>query len=606
VIVGFAVRIQYVAAAMLLQALPSLIGGLALWAAWTFGRRLRGIGGDRTGLIGAQVAAVTAPLVLGLLEYTQKAVEGDAWSLRGISLAAGLLAVAAAMVVLATLLAARFLPGKDRPGSEPFRLFARAGVLVCALAAAVLLGGTAFNSSRNAAAERPNVLFVSLDSVRADDWERFLETSAGPWLRDFVGSSRGYSRAYTTWSHSLPSHASMLTGLYPLQHGARITRRPPREDVGSPLAPGAHRLTLTMAGNGYETAYFGSNAWLGPPYGLEVGFETFVNHGKALKLGVFSPVMALSATVAGRYLHYVDKVFGGLHPTTRIFTGWLGRRDSSRPFFCLLHFIDMHYPHDPPRETFSQSAAGAFAEFRGSRLRKMYDNGEIGPDRLPEAIEQLHRLSVGQLTEVEKFIIPALATLEERGLLDRTLVVLTSDHGDDLYEKTGEYGHVDVYEGVMRVPLAIRIPADGEGSTHSELASLVDLAPTALRYAGLTPPEGLPGIDLLDEASLARRSGEGLLLEGADPGTEGWNRAWVRGDYKIIERAEGGRELFNLADDPGEKNDLAAARPGIAAELAGQLEAAITSMQAAESQPVNTEDLPEHVIEQLRALGYLE
>ena len=282
-----------------------------------------------------------------------------------------------------------------------------------------------------------------------------------------------------------------------------------------------------------------------------------------------------------------------------------GRLSSELFFFCFFHFIEMHAPNDPPRQLMERFGTGPYAGVSGTRLKRMIESGEIGAAELPDAIAQLHSLSLAMLSEIDRFLGPALESLRASGELERTLVILTADHGDNFYEKADSYGHNHVYDATARVPLAIRVPGDPPGGRDVDsLVSVVDFARTIYVWTGAEAPVRLAGIDLLDPAALALTPARTVFVQGGFPGG-GVSRAIVTEQFKLIDNPNGGRELYDLRHDPRELHDLAADRPAEAADLGERLERAFAAGTEG-TMPIAIEDLPPELVNQLRGLGYLE
>jgi arylsulfatase A-like enzyme len=587
--------LPYLAFAVLLGAVPSAAGA-ALARVLAAGRRRR----PRVFVL----AGALAPLaVLGALVAWLPEAPGGA-------LRPGLRAGAVAALALAAVLGAAWLlagvsAGAAAPGgaSRLARASAGAGALLAILAAAVCLAEEV--AARGDAAAPRNVLLISLDSVRRDVFEEYLAESASPELRRLIERSRRFRDAYTTGSHSLPSHASMLTGLYPARHGARVSEEVPGQGLGSPLAPGAPLLTAALGDAGYETVAIVHNVWLGPPYGLEAGFQTYVNRGRVGRIGSFLPGVALSGSWLGRLVLGRRGGRGELHPHALLFREWLRHRNASRPFFCLLHFIENHVPHDLPQEFVRRFARGPHAGWNGSRIARRLEGGDASPALRAALLGQLRALALAQLARVDANLAPVLVALRGSGRERDTLVLLVSDHGDDYFERIGRYGHAGVYPQTTRIPLALEVPGDAGGSEHEELVSLVDLAPTIYAFTGVAPPAGLDGIDLLSargEAAPPRT----LFAEGSVPGRrERARAAMTRERLFVAEPGASGGALYDRARDPLALRALDGEPPELGAALARELRAAAGDDAGAEGQ-IPVEQLPPEVREQLRQLGYVE
>lgn len=558
----------------------------------------RGEEGRAVALVAAQAAAILVPWTLVALRYVHKSLPRTipVSSLQGILVTVGIVALAAAVGLAAVLLLRR------RGSLSGGRRLATAGWAMLALSLALCVQLPA----RARELERPNLLLISIDSLRADVFEEYVERHASPVLRRFVAGGRRYHNAHTTFSHSLPSHASMFTGLYPPTHGA-VVARGTGFAVGSPLDGKVATAASRLTSQGYETIAILANAWIGAPFGLEAGFETYVNYGLARRVGHFDLGLALNASVLAPYLRYVDARFvRTVHPNSRIFLRWLETRDSSRPFFAFLHYIEMHTPNNPPPEYRERFVSGRFAGLSGTQVLYKMEDEEFRPSDMRDVQLHLHDLHMAALARMDDFLQPVLEELMDGGWLDDTIVFLVSDHGENLYEKAGTYGKSHVYHTSSRVPFVLRVPGESEGSERSELVSLVDVAATLQAAGGLDGLDRLQGVDLLSDGP-HRGAGDWIYVEGWDVPHEGEAKAVLFGSgYKWIRDGAAGGELYDLASDPGELRDLSGAGGPLATAHRERFDEIVQKLGDAPSDRLNLDQVPEDTKQQLRALGYLQ
>jgi arylsulfatase A-like enzyme/Tfp pilus assembly protein PilF len=342
-----------------------------------------------------------------------------------------------------------------------------------------------------------------------------------------------------------PSHATLLTGLYPPQHGVR-------DNVVFVLDPGRRTLAEILKDAGYETAAFVAAYPVAAAFGFRQGFSVFREKFKD------SPVPGAGAQ--RRADDVADDVLS-----------WLPTRGKG-PFFAWVHFYDPHAPYDPP-EPFAR-------EFEGHA----YD-GEV-------AFADHH---LGRILE-------ALAAAGHR---DDTVVAVVADHGESLGEH-GEVTHaVLTYEATLHVPLILAGPGVPSSVVAKARVSTVDLLPTLLGLLGRERPDGLPGRDLRP-AFRGEALGDDALYAESIFGRLNcrWSplRALYRGDYKLIEGSRS--ELFDLARDPHEQHDLAAAEPARTDELRRLLRAAVGKLAPGGDRPRTAAIAPEQEA-LLRSLGYV-
>jgi arylsulfatase A-like enzyme/Flp pilus assembly protein TadD len=394
-----------------------------------------------------------------------------------------------------------------------------------------------------------NLLLVTLDTVRADHVGAWgYRAGETPNLDRLAAEGVRFGEAETPVPLTLPSHATILSGLLPPEHGLR------NNGVGRfPAAPAT--LATDLAAAGYRTGAFIAAFVLDHRYGLNRGFATYDDDIPR------DTAAGLDARRPGRVV--VDRALA-----------WLDE-DATKPFFAWVHLYDAHAPYAPP-----EPFATRFAT-------RPYDGG------IAEVDTQLGRL---------------LADLDRRGLAARTVVAVVGDHGEELGEH-GELTHgLLLYEPSLHVPLIVRAPGVlPAGWTVRTPVSLVDLGPTlaGLLNRPLVAPAGraLDGRNL--SLTLHRRrepAAVDLYAESMYGTSFGWSpvAAIRQGDLKYI--AAPRPELYNLARDPHEATNLAANRPREARLLA----AALTGMRTSTSPTASPADtLDAEARAKLLSLGYL-
>ena len=418
------------------------------------------------------------------------------------------------------------------------------------VAAAVVLAAiavAAYAWLRLARPGPPNILLITLDTTRADRIGAYGYAGARTPVLDAL-AARGvrFSRAAASAPLTGPSHATILTGLYPPQHGVR-------DNVVFPLAASHRSLATMLRGAGYETAAFVAAFPVASAFGFSAGFDKFDES----------------------FHESADDSQAAERPGNEVADAaiaWLTGRTSRAPFFVWTHFYDAHTPYTPP--------APFAAEFKG----REYD-GEIA-----FADQQVGRV---------------LDTLAKAGLADNTVVVVVADHGESLGEH-GESTHaILIYEATIHVPLIIAGPAVPHGETVSSRVGTADIVPTVLRLAGLPVPDELPGRDLRAAFGNGRLQSQPIYSESIFGRLNcRWSalRAWSEGDYKLIRGSS--VELFDIANDPGEAKDLAASEPQRAKQMGDALAAALARM-APSGDSARTVTVSPEQEEKLRSLGYI-
>ena len=418
----------------------------------------------------------------------------------------------------------------------------------------------------------PRVILVSIDTLRADHLGCYgygRPTSPGLDALARQGVLFGDVSAPSPWT--LPSHASLLTGLYPSRHGLKAHDRY--------LPATVPTLAALLGRAGFVTAGVVNSYNLGPRFGLDRGFQQF---------------------------SYVEETAGQQEPSTRITDqamAWL-RQYRDRRLFLFVHYYDVHSDYRSlaryeeqfvsPYQGPADGTTAQLMAFREGRVRLDVRDAAYLVDLYDAGIRQMD-------DELQRL----LAFLRDERLLDDTLLVLTSDHGEEFMERGGVLHGRTQFQEVMRVPLLMRGPGLPAGRRETAPVSLVDVMPTLLSRARVEAPPSLDGEDLgpLLRGEASPLSGRYLFGEADHNNAEpDITRAVRHGRYKLhFNRLTGKRELFDLGEDPGERVDRAAAQPAVTAELGARLERFMrTRSEAAPPSRLTPEE-----IEKLKSLGYL-
>ncbi|TNF31367.1 MAG: hypothetical protein EP329_12495 [Deltaproteobacteria bacterium] len=528
-------------------------------------------------------------------------------------------ALAAVAVALLVRLAVRSRGGLGlrHPADERLPLVGPAAAGVFFGVVARLVFGASAAAPPAASGERPNVLIIAVDSLRADVLAR--DPAVTPSIDAFARSAVSFDAAYSVMPRTFPAWASILTGKYPHHHGVRNMFPAPRP--GLIIADG---LPEVLARAGYRTAVvsdFAGDVFVRGDFGFA--------HVDAPEFTLASNVRLGGLKLHVHLLPYLVEVARGAgHPDLLAFErlgdpSWLTDRaldwldEGGRPFFLTVFYSSGHFPFAAPAPYYDR-----FTD-PGYRGRSRFHKATIGsplPDPAERAREERHirGLYQGAVAASDAAIGQLLAGLDARGLRDDTLVVVTADHGEMLYEDGLGVGHGDhLYgRGTLNVPLVIRWPGLARPGTHIPTAvPLVDLAPTVLARLGLPAPAGVDGVDqgpviagdvpptprpIFAETGLtffppetdrvddrvrfasgfsAFRFAPDTWAIYLDPkfeavATLAKQRVLIAGDRKLVyvPTRDGVRlELYDTVNDPGDRHDLAAAEPSRLAALEREL-----------------------------------
>jgi arylsulfatase A-like enzyme/Tfp pilus assembly protein PilF len=395
-------------------------------------------------------------------------------------------------------------------------------------------------------AERPNVVFITIDTLRADRLGAYGHAGAAtPTLDGLAARGVRFATAIAHVPLTGPSHASMLTGLTPIGHGVR--------DNGGYVVPAEVKTAAEeFSRAGYRTAAFVSGFPLDRRFGFNRGFSTYDDH--------------LPRGHDPRRTPYVER---SADATTDAALRWLGSPPASAaPFFLWVHYYDPHAPYEPPGELATR--------FRSSP----YD---------------------GEVAFVDAQIGRLLRDLEARGTLARTLVLATADHGEGLGEH-GEGTHgLFVYDATLKVPWIMAGPGLAGGVVPGTVARGVDVLPTLLDQAGLPVPEGLDGRSLRPAAEGKPMVDAPVYAESVYAEREfGWAPLFAlrTSRYKLVEAPR--PELYDLQADPAERTNRMEQDAARAEELRAALKAALARPARAAAAQVDAV-----TAERLAALGYL-
>lgn len=463
--------------------------------------------------------------------------------------------------------------------------------LALALAAGIVGGGCAPREAR-----RPNVVIVVLDTTRADVLSAYGNAKpTTPHIDRLAREGVRFTRAFSTDFWTLPAHASLLTGQYPTK--VRATSETNR------LPDAAVTLAERLRANGWRTAAFVSNAWVSAERGFSQGFETFEETWRA------GPASDLRMDEQG----------------VRGASDWLAARvRAEEPFFLLLNLNSAHLPYSPDPLVLVDLSPGPRPPDRVARLREVkgmwaHLGGATSLVSTDYAI--LRELYEAEVASVDALVGELVADLERHGVLDDTVLIVTSDHGENI----GEHGMIDhllsMYDTTLKVPLIVRHPPRLEaGRVDDRLVSLVDLVPTVLDLVDMPDAHGQgPGRSIADDAGSGH---EWVIAENDRPinGMKLMRKLYPDFDttpldrrvrtlrtrhHKLVWYSDGQVELYDLESDPGEETDLAARRPDVRDALLAELEGWMDAHPpAGEAAPFDGRD-PE-ALRQLRALGYVE
>ncbi len=451
----------------------------------------------------------------------------------------------------------------------------RPRVLLAAVLGLLLVAGAvvvALRAWRPTPARPPNVVLVSIDTLRADHlsaYGRGAETS--PTIDAVARAGVRFANAYSTSSWTAPAVVSMLTATLPSQHGVIHGVERSGALFGQETIPEDIPVVAEiLRQRGYQTFGVTANVHLDGDFGFARGFDRYDQIG---------------FVDADRVLETVRT--------------WKATRRADRPYFAWVHFLDPHEPYEPREPWLTQFLGGRprHAELdRTTPVRKL----ETMP-LTDDALAYLEALYDSEIRHTDEHV---KALFAELGVTDDDLVIVVSDHGEE-FRDHGSFGHGQtLYEDNVRVPLVVRFPDRRfAGRVVDVPVSIMDVLPTIADVTGAAAPAQLAGRSLLGAVRGGAPEPRAIVLHLARRGIR--LRAIVADGWKLIvdPRTPESARLFDLRADPGETTDHVASEPERADQLRRTLVAAIGTDDAP---PGTRHAVSPEQLRALKALGYMQ
>lgn len=417
--------------------------------------------------------------------------------------------------------------------------------------------------------EQPNILLISIDTLRADHLGCYgYSRDTSPTLDSLAASGTMFTRCQAQAPHTTPAHASIWTGLSVISHGAGN-----HGGIDYGLDPALPTIATVLKEKGYITLGMVNVVILNNVCGFAAGFDHYSWHENG----------------AGRARETVDELF-------RLLDMHDGDPD---PIFALIHLYDVHGPYDPPQHFDTTFAPG------GSQgITEWYSDSISGALLNPEDRDHLVDMYDGEISWVDSQLSILFAGLRDRGLAENTLVIVVSDHGEEFLEHDG-WGHSHaIWQQMLHVPLILSGPGIPAGVLDSVPAGQFDILPTITDYLDITLDTRVDGVSLLDpfartvdRAIPSSRVGPDKCFRWGLEQYEGLVSVLVDDMKAMVNYGldEPG-VMFDLTADPGENDPLV-----IEPHLGMVLDSYWSTPQVGD--PVALDD--ESVNEILRDLGYV-
>jgi arylsulfatase len=461
----------------------------------------------------------------------------------------------------------------------PMNPIPRASATLVALLAAGL-----FACGGGGAGDQPrNVILISIDTLRPDFLGCYgYERPTSPALDRLAEAGTLFEDVTSGSPWTLPGHATMLTGLFPSRHGVK--------DHVNQLTD--ETLATRLRKEGFRTMAVVNSHNIGTPaFGLMRGFDK----------------------ERSRYVFEMDPPTGGPilnmgREITDTALGWLRDLDDRR-FFLFLHYYDVHTDFTPEARYKAQFVGPYEGKLHGRtpQLARLRDSGAVLTAADIRWLKEMYDAEIRQLDEILSGLFDFL---EDSGLADETLVVITSDHGEEYYEHEGLLHGRTQYQELLAIPLFMRGPGVPEGLRIPDPVHQVDIAPTILSLLGVAPTTDVDGIDLtnnwrnpaaLPEIRLLYGEADHNNIVDGEKVVDIYKMIRIEDDKLIYNTLTGEIELYDLSQDPGEQKDLSKLDPERAAVLMERLQFYMDNAKPGAG------PLPAQTAEQeatLKALGY--
>ncbi len=423
-----------------------------------------------------------------------------------------------------------------------------------------------------------NVVLVTIDTLRADHVGFYhYDRDTTPNIDRLAKRAVSFGHAVSTSSWTLPAHASILTGLYPAEHGV-VTDT-------TALPPSADTLATILAAHGYDTFAAVSHVYLSHRWGFDRGFATFDDSAAA-----GSPSRPVAEQVVDRAL------------------AWLSKRKSDKPFFMWLHIFDPHWDYAPPAPfdrkfdpDYSGTMRGDYASLKP--YIKAVAGYQTPPPLAKRDLDHLIALYDGEIAYVDNQLGRLFARLEQPDLAGKTVISVLSDHGEEFMEHGSLEGHQwTLFDEVVLVPWILYFPEKRFDAVHLEPeVSTVTVTGTLLDYLGIETDrpsvysallhprhKDIEPEALLDLTIRHKQRVLGLRLV----------------NFKLLRYDDGSLELFRIPHRGENKNELDH-YPGIAQRMSRRIDELLAGMKRLPDAGVQRQPLDAATRERLRATGYL-
>ena len=425
--------------------------------------------------------------------------------------------------------------------------------------------------------EFPNIILISIDSLRSDHLGCYgYKRNTTPNIDKLAADGVTFENAISTTTWTLPAHISMLTALSPEVH--QVIRD------GVRLSEKATVCAEILKDADYLTAGFVSAPYLHSEFGFNQGFDLYDDYtiyhssNRASHQGITSPK---------------------IHKRVK---KWLAK-NHQQSFFLFVHYWDVHYDYNPPPPYDTMFDPNYKGKITGENYER---NHRINPSMHKRDLEHIIALYDGEIAFTDSYIGKLLAYLKQLGLYDKTLIILTADHGDEFFEH-GRKGHrKNLFDETLKVPLMMKFPAnEWQGKRLAKQVQIIDIVPTFLAYLSFNWDANFQGKSLMPLISGAADESEPYNF--AD--LHGWLKCVRSNQTKYIVNMERRKrfQLYDLAEDKGEQHDKTMSRPALRKKMHKTLTDWLKVAKILAKNLGKSEfEYEENLKKQLKDLGYIQ
>ena len=453
---------------------------------------------------------------------------------------------------------------------------------------------------------RPNIILIVIDAARADHFSCYgYRRKTTPYIDQIAGEGVLYKNAISPAGWTLPAHASIFTGTYPSKHGAHLENTVLSDELPT--------LAEVLMRNGYKTCGFCTNYWITEATGLSRGFSEFYDFHYSKLETIFKRVPDI--------IRLRGRDSWGYTITNEVMK-WI-KHNSNTPYFLFVHYGELHLPYHIPAPYNSMFLPQDIPYKRAKKVNQNVKLFYAGLSKMSKIDFKISKdLYDGALVYLDNIIGEFYKFLKNNHLLDNTILIITSDHGESL----GDHNHLDhyyvLYDTLLKVPLILRFPKLlPKGLLIDRQVQTLDIFPTILKILDIKnedlndiqgyplPPLG----DTFHPFTIAERFKDIKGLKESFPNVdlshlkkfEDDRKTAIRTErYKLIYSQNGDSELFDIINDPKEENNIINEHNEIVEDLLMKINTWKSSFKPAKikGQEARFDD---EIKKRLKALGYL-